>query len=269
MSIKKNENIEQTGIPLYLDRKERSLADPIDGKIKKYDWHPANPPAIKLWRCLESLRDILNLLEGTSELKSNKDKHRRLKILATPLYSLCISIHNFYNYLETSPDNKSKFTSKERKRIVDINKGFCSHVPFGNAMQLRTVRDKISAHIDEKLIPQKAKKIFEKARIFKYGHWIHNSIIAVIELTNFDIYAWCAEDCPQGYMKLMSCEPKVVTFKMENNKPVAIVMVEVSISPRFDVKNICEELIQKTQWMFRPNEPRIMTLISHEMDNEK
>lgn len=80
---------ENKGMPIYLDPFDREVADSLsEGEAEANAWYPSNKAAQKLWRCLECLRDIDELLEEAIHLKNATKKKRRLKIAITPLHSL-------------------------------------------------------------------------------------------------------------------------------------------------------------------------------------
>ena len=135
-------------------------------------------------------------------------------------------------------------------------KEFLAVVPLDKTSPIRGVRDQLSAHID-KLMPKEAKEIFGLAQTYEIGTWLHQCIIALDKVLSFNVFAWTTDDCPEGYLRLMNVEPWLVTFKLKNGKPVAIAGLHLAESPLKLIGKICEEIILSSQWMFRPEDPRI------------
>ncbi|MBW4449852.1 MAG: hypothetical protein KME38_24190 [Spirirestis rafaelensis WJT71-NPBG6] len=106
---------EGKGIPVYLDKIKRKFADSVLEQMEVTDWHPSDVFSMHLWRCFEALKDIANLLHGTAILNGEQERRRRIKILVTPLYSLCVAIRDLYNYLSSSSELKNEFGKKIKK----------------------------------------------------------------------------------------------------------------------------------------------------------
>ena len=246
----------EKGIPIYLDDDKRKFAESTSQELEVSTWHPSNPPAIHLWRCFEMLKDIENLLKGTTLLSSEDERRRRVKILVTPLYSLCIAIQNLCNYLNSAPDMRSN--KNQRAEISKLLENFLKLVPFDKTSAIKGVRDQLSAHMD-KLTPYKAKEIFDKARNQEIGTWLHECIIALRHLLPLGVFAWTTDDCPEGYFRSMNVEPWLLTFKLENGKPNMIVGTDVATSPKKFVLEACDEIVKTSQWMFRKGDRRIVS----------
>lgn len=247
---------EQKGLPLYLDQINRQFADPASGKLEVTDWHPSNTPAKHLWRCFEALKDIANLLHGTAILTSEQEKRRRIKILVTPLYSFCVAICDLCNYLSSSSELKSQTGKQKKAEINQWLNDFLAVVPLDKSSAIRGVRDQLSAHID-KLMPTEAQGIFAKAQNHEIGAWLHNCIIILAKLLSLDVFGWTTGDCPEGYVRFMIVEPSLVTFKLKDGKPTELVDIQIANSPKNLIGKTLEEVIETSQWMFRPGDPRI------------
>ncbi|WP_414548096.1 hypothetical protein [Anabaena sp. CCY 0017] len=215
--------------------------------------------AMHLWRCFDTLKDIENLLKGTAILSSEEERRRRVKILVTPLYSLCQAIRDICNYLNSSQEMRSQFNKAQRFEINKLLDNFLKVVPLDKTSPIRGVRDKLSAHVD-KLMPYEAKSIFDKARNHEIGTWLHECIITLQQLLSLEVYGWTTDDCPEGYLRLMSVEPYLVTFKLENGKPSMIAGVHITTSPKKLVLETCREVITTSQWMFRMEDPHLVSL---------
>jgi hypothetical protein len=239
-------------VHLYIDQKVRWLTDPTSETRQITDLYPANPISEKLWRCAEPLRDLENLLEDSQGLKNANKKRRRLKVLITPLYSLYQAIRNLKNYYDSTSEYKDH---KGKERIRTVWKQFIEEVPQET---IQTIRDKLSGHIDKKLSPEQARQILASTTPRDIGIWIHLCVFMLIELLNLEnIHAWYTEDCPPDHWKLMTAESVLVTLKVEDNKPKRIEGIEFVYSPRYEISEICKQVIQTSQWMFRPEDPKI------------
>ncbi len=257
---------EQKGLPLYLDQINRQFADSASGEVEITDWYPSNPPAMHLWRCFEALKDIANLLQGTAIFTSEQEKRRRMKILVTPLYSFCVAIQDLCNYLNSSSELKSQINKQKKAEINQWLNDFLAVVPLDKSSAIRGVRDQLSAHID-KLMPKKAQGIFAKAQNHEIGAWLHNCIIILAKLLSLNVFGWTTGDCPEGYVRFMMVEPTLVTFKLEDGKPTTIVDIRFANSPKNLIKKTCEEIVETSQWMFRPEDPRIVFSKSESRDS--
>ncbi|AFY43575.1 hypothetical protein [Nostoc sp. PCC 7107] len=250
---------ESKGIPVYLDRTKRKFADLAAEKIDVTDWHPSNTPAQNLWRCFEALQDIKNLLQGSSILSSEDERRRRVKILITPLYSLCLAIRDLLNYLNSGIEMKSRFNKKERAKINKLLSEFSRVVPLDQTSAIRGIRDQLSAHID-KLMPYEAQSIFDKAQNHEVGAWLHQCIITLNQVLTLDVFGWTTDDCPEGYFRLMAIEPWLVKWKLENGEPSIFAGVHIADSPKKLIREAYEQIIRSSQWMFRPEDSRIVLL---------
>lgn len=259
---------EKKGIPIYLDEDKRKFAESTLEELEVSAWHPSNPPAIHLWRCFEALKDIENLLKGTSLLSNENERRRRAKILVTPLYSLCIAIRDLCNYLNSAPEMRNQFNKVQRAEIGKLLKNFLKIVPLDKTSAIKGVRDQLSAHID-KLMPYEAKNIFDKARNHEIGTWLHECMIVLSQLLPLEVFGWTTDDCPEGYFRLMNVEPWLVTFKLENGEPNMIVGLHVATSPKKLVLETCDEVVKTSQWMFRKGDRHIISFKERTIDAEK
>lgn len=256
---------ERKGILVYLDEAKRKFAESALEEIEVTDWHPSNTATIHLWRCFEALKDIDNLLQGSTIIIAQEERRRRVKILVTPLYSLCIAIQDICNYLSSTAELKSQFNKKERAKIAKLLSEFLTVVPLDKTSAIRGVRDQLSAHID-KLMPNEAKTIFAKAQTHQIGIWLHQCIVTLSKVLLLEVFAWTTDDCPEGYLRLMNVEPWLVTFKLDNDKPVEITGLHVTKSPKKLIVEIYDKIIQTSEWMFRPEDLRIVPFKEESID---
>lgn len=253
------------GWPIYLDEAKRNLADPTIEEAEVNSWYPSNKPSQLLWRCFDLLKDIGNLLQGTA-LLSESELRRRCKAIVTPLYSLCVAIKDLFNYLSSPPEHNDKLTreqksdiKKQKSHYSKLLNEFLKAVPLDKTSAIRGVRDKLSAHAD-KLMPYEVTAILNKAQNYQIGTWLHECIIALGRLIPIPDCGWTTDDCPEGYVRFVSVEPWLITFKLDEEGKINR-MVEtniVSSSPQNQVLETCYEVVKNSQRMFRPEDPRLI-----------
>lgn len=244
-----NSSDHQEGMPIYKEAKTRGLSDPVLPYIEVADWFPANEAASKVWYCVEGLRDILNLV---SDVRPDDKAHvlRRIKVLATPLYSFCQAVRALCNYLADTPDIAKRIPNEQLRRLNELRQHLELAVPLHRDAPLRGVRDKMSAHIDQKISPGTARDLVSQITPANAIKWLHSSIAVLIESLNLDVYAWGTEDHPLGYIKLMNSEPFIVTFELDDDgNPHAIAAIEITKSPKYIVAELGFEALRKTQWL--------------------
>ena len=246
----------EKGLPIHLDQVKRQIASPTSEKIEVTDWHPSDKATENLWRCHEALRDVANLLQGTAILNNEDEKRRRVKALVTPLYSLCLAIRDLFNYLKSAPEFRTQL-AKQKQEITQWQDQFLSAVPLDKNSAIRGVRDQLSAHMD-KLMPLEATEIFMRAQNHEVGGWLHQCIITLSNLLLLNAYSWTTDDCPEGYVRFMTVEPWLLTFKVEDGKASEIVGMDVVDSPRKLIASTIREVVETSQWMFRSSDPRII-----------
>ena len=246
---------ERKGLPIYLDS-ARNLADSTN-TVDVSAWHPSNTSAQRLWRCFEALRDVENLLQGTAILASEEDRRRRIKILITPLYSLCVAVKDLCNYLTSAPEFRNKENKAQRAEVSELLSQFLSVVPLESTGAMKGVRDQLSAHVD-KVMSYEAQAIFNQAQTHEIGAWLHTCITTVIQLLSHSSYSWTTGDYPEGCVQFMNVEPWLITFALEDGEPHEIVGMDmVEKSPRESVVEVCEAIVNTSQWMFRSKDRRI------------
>ncbi len=238
------------GIPVFSDDRNRLLVDPVAGAPSRTDWHPANRAAENLWRCLECLRDVRTLLHGRGLPVSEREARRCVKLLITPLFSFAEAVKTLIDHVEANPESRAKLSAEQVKVVVALKAQLIVALPIGPGGLLRRLRDKTGAHLDRQMSPREIQKLLMAADPGTVGAWLHQGMILLSGLLDFDIYAWSAGDCPAGYVKLMTCEPMLVTLAMDGTIARQIVGVEVSRSPKYELAQVIQEVARMTQWMF-------------------
>ena len=251
--------MDEKGLPVYIDKTNRDLADSTENIIDVDCWYPGNKPAEKIWRCVESLRDLDDILETIQYLKNATKKKRRLKQIATPLHSLIININQLLNDVTSNAETKKRMTEEEIKDFNRIKQEYENYVPFKGNQTLGKIRNKLSAHVDKKITPHEAASLINNVDSSDFGKWLHASIHVFTDLLNLNIYNWSCKSPSEEYIRIMSNEPFIVTFKIsENNELKALAGVDIAKeSPKEPMARLIESIVVKSQWMFKKLECRI------------
>jgi hypothetical protein len=227
----------QRGVPVYIEELVRDLSDPTLS-IADGEWHPANDAARKLWACVEAMRDIEDILDSREEADT-----RRLKRLLTPLDSLLAAVVGLGNYLASSDDMKKQIATDIRKGLGKATADLKRAEAFTTPADLKFIRDKLSAHVDKKIQSWDAQEALSHLKPAQVRDAIQACLVALVTLLSVNVYAWTASDCPDGFVKIMTAEPTLITLKMVDGKPVASHLgVEIARSPRQWVNSYCRKL---------------------------
>ncbi len=130
------------------------------------------------------------------------------------------------------------------------------------------VRNKLSAHIDKKLSPSEAQKISSVITQSQFGRWLHICLHLVLDLTKLDIYHWSCKSPNEEYVCFMTNEPFIVTMKVIGENSPALAAVNIANgSPRNAIPEVVQSLVTNSQWMFKKDQPRILSLKEDSRDN--
>jgi hypothetical protein len=234
------------GLPVFEDPERRPVVDPTI-ENSALAWYPANAAAHKLWRCHECLRDIDNLLRGSKDTERSSILPRRVKLLTTPLYSLIEALHELIHGLRTDPDSIRRLGGNQLDALAKLDARLLQDVPTSSKGALKAVRSKAAAHIDKHLLPHQLRDIVREVDAATLLAWVHHALIVMLELLEFDVYGWTVEDNRPGIFRLMSVEPWLVTFAMEDGTPERIVDLSVARSPRFDIADLIRSIVHEAR----------------------
>ena len=258
---------ENKGMPIYLDETPRSISDSLQ-EVEVDAWYPSNSAAHKLWRCLESLRDLEDLLVDSAKQKNATKRKRKLKIALTPLYSLIQSVDDLCNDIQCNKSTRGLLDKSKVEEVLEIQRRFSELLPHDHKAQISTVRNKLSAHIDKKIHPAEAQKIGNAITSSEFGRWLHICLHLVLDLTKLDIYHWSCKPPSDEYICFMHFEPYIVTMKVEGHNSPAIAALNIaSGSPRNAIPEVIQSLVTHSQWMFKKNQPRIASLKEDSREN--
>lgn len=248
------------GMPIYSDTQVRLIVDSLDETTNTKDWYPSNTMAIKLWQCLEALRDIDIALENVALQKNATKKKRQLKQFSVQLHSLAISVVRLCDQIVGDEDARRWLEEGTTPEISKIKSEFLDLVPISHKGELSVLRNQLGGHIDAKLSPWSAQEILSRKAISSFGQWLHICIHALLDLLKLDVYAWGVHATHPKHIRLMTNEPFLITFE-DDGETKHIVALHLSMrSPRHVLVDIIDSIIKGSQWMFNGTEPRIRGL---------
>jgi len=255
------------GFPVFLERAAREIISPVDNSKSKQAWHPANNQTKRLVRCVESLRDIDDILEDADAAKSETKRKRKFKHLFTPLLSLVESIVELLQSIESAAQGSTEMSPKDCQLVSKLRQRFLEHVPLSSDSLLKKIRHKISAHIDKDMWPSELTELFGKAEPSVVGKWLHVSLGVLMDVLKLQIYAWSVLPTPQGTITLMYTEPFVSTFRVEELKIVELLACNIAKkSPRQEILLLAQSIVAHSRWMFGESDFQIRSWIA---DSEK
>lgn len=257
--------MKEQGLPIYFDI-DRKLIDTAETDDAQHDWHPGNSAAHKLCRCVECLRDLRGLLEDGSRLENATKRRRKAKIILTPLHSLAECTVDLLNDCEGNPDTVKKMPVGYTKLISKLRLLLFNHIPVGKDGVLSRLRNKTSAHVDKTLRPAEARELIASLELHEIGMWLDTSISVLCDLLKLPVYFWTCESEHSQVIRMLMCEPFLVSFKCENGEMVELVAVHmVKRPPRADIRDLILDVVRQSRWLFRPSDTQIRAF--YEDDN--
>jgi hypothetical protein len=247
--------------PVYADE-IRQLAD-VATESKPQTWKPANVPAQKLFRCVESLRDLEVLLMTAGRTKNKVKMRRKLKILLTPLHSLVEAVRDLASDLENNPDTVCQLPDGARPLVPQIRSQLLQISAIGKGSLLSAARNKISAHVDTELSEEEMRSLLGRAEPSRVGLWMHTCIAALADLVKLPVYFWSCEPNGEGSVRILFKEPFVIRLGLDSaGKADRILDVHmVPKPPRRDVLELMMRVVKSSRWMFGETDPRIVSFV--------
>lgn len=260
---------EPKGMPIYLDAYERGVVDAMDGDEEaSEDWFPSNKPAFKLWRCLESMLDLEELIEVASQAKNATKRKRKLKIAVTPLHSFIKNLDDLLNDIQTNPETRGRLSDVDLAQIKTIAEEFSDVLPHDRKSTVSTFRNKLSSHIDKKIHPREAQNLANSLDQHEFGKYLHICLHLTLDLMKLDIYAWSCRSPSEEYVTFMTNEPYIVTIKPQGKYGAELAGLRVSKkSPKTSISDVIGKLVALSQWMFKGDQPRISSLKEDSKEN--
>lgn len=246
------------GRPIYADR-VRKIAD-VATDYDEQAWQPANVPAKKLFRCIESLRDIDSLLVEAGRSKSKVKLRRKIKILHTPLHSLVEATRDLANDLENNPETVAKLPENARKIIPKIRSQLLQISSIEKGGLLSITRDKISAHVDKELSAEQMHQILGQADLAQIGLWLHTCICVLSDFIKLPVYFWSCHPSGNNSIRIMFAEPFAVTLGLDTTISVTK-LLDVHVMPqppRYEIIMLFKRTVKNSGWMFSESDSRIV-----------
>lgn len=247
------------GMPIYEDEYVRSVADSLDEDEESNAWYPANNMAIKLWQCLEALRDIEVALESASSQKNSTKRKRQLKQFSVQLHSFATAVARLCDQIIGDDDARRWLEKGVAKQISAIKSEFLELAPIDHNSDLSILRNRMGGHIDRDLVPWGAREILSRNVLSNLGKWLHVCLHVMLDLLKLDVYSWSVRSTP-GYFRLMAIEPFLLTFEVDAGIKSLVAVHVARRSPRNAIADVIESVVRKSQWMFSSDEVRIGSL---------
>jgi hypothetical protein len=250
------------GMPVYADDQVREIVDSLESNGKNPGWYPANGPSRALWHCLESLRDIEQVVRDASSKKNGTKRKRYAKFLSIHLLSLTRSMDGLCNQIISDKDSHSQLKKNIPKEVSRIKRDLLELVPSENKEKLATIRNKLGAHIDKEMWPWNSEKLFKNDDIHEIGKWLHICIHAIVDLIKLEYYSWSLNSGRPNYTRIMSNEPCILTFHVHGEeKDLAAIHISKR-SPKQTIIFVIESVLKNSDWLFKPEQRRILQLVS-------
>jgi hypothetical protein len=240
------------GMPIFLDNIERPILDVNSAEEHQPDeWFPANGPAQKLCRCATCLSDLEDGIESYLLTAHPKKRRIRMRMMMVPLHSLCVSLIDIINAVQSDQQIHSRLPKDCTKHLTQLRTWFVSKVPFDRKGKLGNLRNKIGAHLDQSTLPDELRKIAESADTTEIGEWIHLCLSVMCDLLKLDVYTWSASTGKEDQFILMSQEPLMAVLRTKDNHVVGLDgVLMMKRSPRNDVLERVSKLCETSQPLF-------------------
>ncbi len=250
-------------IPIYFDDTDYTIIDSVAENAGGAHLYPSSAAAQKLYRCIECMRDINEVLEAVPGAKSTDKKRRRLKILFTPLFSFIDCLFDLLHDIQNNPVTTSGEPPEVRSTASAIEERLKKHIPYGTSEVLREVRNKMSAHADKDIYPTQARELFAKATPSQVGLWLHSGFAVFADLLKLPIYQWSCKSKFPDCVGILSPGGPILTI-LRHSEGVATELVGcylVKRDPRNEVIELVKELADNSRWMFGPGDPQIRRFV--------
>lgn len=249
---------EPKGIPIYADDTEYVFSDSVAEVSGPEHMQPSNVAARKLYRCIECMRDISEVLEAAHLAKAKDKRRRRMKLLFTPLFSLVGSLVDLLHDIQTNPDTKRGLPPETAALAGRLEDRLKKNVPFGSSQTLREVRNKMSAHVDKNLHPFEAQKLLAGVETWHVGWWLHCCLTVLADLLKLPIYQWSCESRFPDCVGIFSPDgPFLTVFALDGTKLSHIAGCFIVSDPRKRIFDLLREVVEQSRWMFREGDPQI------------
>lgn len=244
-------------MPIYEDTRVRSIVDSLDEDVESEDWFPGNSMAIKLWQCLEALRDIEVALENAEAQKNATKRKRQLKQFSVQLHSFASAVVGLCDQVVGDEDARRWLKPGVTKQVSAIKAEFLALVPINHKGDLSVLRNRMGGHVDRDLTPRTAREILSRQAISNFGKWLHICLHALLDLLKLEVYSWTVRSPANSYIRIMTIEPYLLTMQLEEGARQIVAFHLSRRSPRNAIVDIIDKVVRDSQWMFERGAPRI------------
>lgn len=247
------------GIPIYLDDTEYVILDTLTETTGETHLYPSNTVAQKLYRCIECMRDLLEMLEAIPEAAGSEGRRRRLKLMFTPLFSLVECVVDLLRDIQTNRTTTGGLPKDTPRLAKELENRLLANIPFGSAQMLREIRNRLSAHADRKMYPTEARELFSRAKESDVGLWLHTTLVVLTDLLKLPIYQWtCDSRFPGCFGVLSPTGPFLTIFGLKGDKLSHIEgCFLLKQDPRGGIFDLLTSVVEKSSWMFGPSDLQI------------
>ncbi|MFA6564466.1 MAG: hypothetical protein WCV00_21355 [Verrucomicrobiia bacterium] len=260
-----SEDNEGKGFPIYQDPRKRKIVDAAGDKPEPDEWHPMNNPAKRLCKSVEGLRDLEEGIDHLLSASAVKKRRRRLRGVIVPLHSLCVTIVDLTNCIQSEKGIHSRLPPNSTVELTEFRNKFQSMVPFERGGKLKRLRDKICAHLDKNLSPSEMRDLHNSADFTEVGEWINVCLAALCDLLKLDAYMWTAAG-PDEKTTAILCDGRIPIMSIleltEGDGPALRVSgirgMYITTDPRKDVFATIMKVAKAADALFeRPSRYRI------------
>jgi len=248
----------ENGIPVYLLKGRFDVFDAPEDENDTYGWHPKSLSAVKLCRCVESLRDVESMLCDAGHSKSDSKKKRKLKFLILSIHTLSSSLVDLCNGMKSNPEMRKEVGGEHRKLIQEMKECFISNIPLGKNGLLKEIRDKLAAHVDHRITPYESKELWKQVDSSVVGTWLHHAVNLFFDLLKLPGYTWWMKHEEPDLITIMETEPFMTAFRTKNGTITEIAGCYMTeLPPRKVLLELAVEVVEKSRWMFKRESKQI------------
>lgn len=252
-------NAEMFGWPIYSDSINRGLQDPCCASPD--DWHPATRATNALWQCHAAMQKMKFDIEGTSAQLSEVQERRFLVRFVVSLDDFFICVGRLADEILSEKQTLSRLSRNEVTFVRELRLRFRS-VVLDNVNSIKKVRNKLGAHTDKHMFPCAVSKLVAALDTHLVGPMLHAALLALQKLSNLNCFAWSSRGYRANEVRLMTCEPYVFSFTKDC--PGELRGIEITDSPKRHILESIADLVEKSTWMFRNDQSRLVVTVQNE-----
>jgi predicted RNase H-like HicB family nuclease len=220
-------------LPVYFGSPDPRLRDP--SKTAGFaGWVPADDVSRKLVRCLEGLRDVETVFELMRLGSADIPDRRKVKVLVPSLYNLATAVSDHFNFLSGNKALAARLDSGTLTEVCAHKREFEKRVPLTAGAPLRSVRNKISAHLDERAVASPT-ELWAQVNMHTYLRWLKECLKELTYLTGLDLYTWMCDGGHSNLWTMMFSDGMATNFLVEDGKAVYILNSMLMRSPKYGI----------------------------------